>query len=317
MEHLVCTLFEKDYHYGAAALINSLCANGFKGTFFGALRGDFPAWAATAEKIGPHTRRFSPTQDVEVILEQINPTVHLAHYKPTLMLELLERFSPQFIYYFDPDIVLKGKWNQIERWVGDGIGICEDIRADVSPFHPQKIGWAVWLKEKGYTLARAIDSRYYNSGFIGLPASERRFIELWEELIQKIEKELGELKQLSYDDILNPFYLPDQEAFNMVTYLEDFPIRALGPEAMDFKAGGLILSHAIGPNKPWRGHFLTALQRGRPIPLPIQKFFAYIDCPLRVFPPLKRRWLKTTLKLALFVQKLRGQTNFSPPPFYY
>jgi hypothetical protein len=123
MRQLVCTIFENDFHYGAAALINSLCRNGFKGTFVGAFRGEFPPWAKDATPDGPDRRKFTPVEGVEVILERVAPEIHMARFKPFLLVDLLDRYKPDFIHFFDADIVVKWKWERFETWASEGVAI--------------------------------------------------------------------------------------------------------------------------------------------------------------------------------------------------
>src|SRR6185437_1551183 len=53
MQSTVCTVAEGAYHFGVAALCNSLYRHGFRGRVFVFYRGDLPAWASDATDAGP------------------------------------------------------------------------------------------------------------------------------------------------------------------------------------------------------------------------------------------------------------------------
>ena len=50
MKCVIATLFERDYHFGAAVLVNSLCNSGFTGTIYAGFRGPLPLWAKDGAK---------------------------------------------------------------------------------------------------------------------------------------------------------------------------------------------------------------------------------------------------------------------------
>jgi hypothetical protein len=107
MRLVVCTLFEGHYHYGAAALINSLYHNNYRGIVYVGYRGALPEWAAQAKKTPTvawnDASALQITQDLCVIFLPIETEFHLTNYKPFFMLKLFEIFASELeaIVYLD------------------------------------------------------------------------------------------------------------------------------------------------------------------------------------------------------------------------
>src|SRR5262245_9030059 len=107
MPAAITTLFEEEYHYGVAALANSLVANGFEGTFWAGYRGEVPPWARGQTFEREQTRVIlSPKAEMRLI--PLHTSLHFAHYKPWFMISVLEELDPkaEAVFYFDPDITV-------------------------------------------------------------------------------------------------------------------------------------------------------------------------------------------------------------------
>jgi hypothetical protein len=302
MNSVVCTLFEGHYHLGAAALVNSLWASGFRGRVICGLRGEFPTWAepSRSEASGAKVRDFG--EGFEVWFVPCSTAVHFTNYKPTFMLEMWAEGAPaaaaERFYYFDPDIVVKCPWEVIERWAEDGIAVCEDVNFYLPPRHPLRIGWTHWLASQDIPVLNKQRERYYSGGFIGVPRERKDFLKLWETLIGKIGEVSGSLKKLKQGSANSLFHSMDQDAMNIAFMSSDVTINAAGLEAMDFSTGGHMLSHAIGSRKPWKGGFIKQAFNGYPPSRPVRAFFDHIDQPIQVFSPAESKRLRRSLRIA-------------------
>lgn len=294
MSSLICTLFEGHYHLGAAALLNSLHRHGFRGDFVCGYRGERPAWAASVAGALPGIRVHWIT---------CAGGIHLTNHKPAFMrecIQLVDIKSPGGLFYMDPDIVVKAPWGVFERWATGGIALVEDLNASLPQGHPYRLQWHALYETRGRRPARPMN-RYHNAGFVGLPATQSDFLELWQEIVgwsQAVTGGLGLLKNAAPHDL---FHSADQDALNMALELSDIPLHSAGPEAMDFVHGGHLLSHAAGGAKPWRGGFLRDALRGRPPGLAQKCFHDYADGPLPVLPARLLRLRRLELNLAALV----------------
>jgi hypothetical protein len=299
----VCTLFEGHYHLGAAALINSIYASGFRGRVLCGYRGTPPPWAEPSRKEsdGIQVRDFG--NGFEVWLVPLATKIHFTNYKPTFMLEMWDgpAGNPEKFYYLDPDIVVKCPWEVMDRWAEGGLGFCEDVNYYLPSRHPLRIGWTQWLAARGVTLSGPARDRYYSGGFIGVPREFRSYLSTWAKVIELIGQDGGNLTSLKQGTATSLFHSTDQDAMNIALMIENMPVNATGPEGMDFAVGGHLLSHAIGGRKPWRGGFISQALQGYPPSAPAKAFFQYVDTPIQVFSASEKSRLKRQLSLGALI----------------
>ena len=290
--HLACTLFERDYHLGAAALLNSLHRAGFTGIFVCGHRGPPPPWMDAARALGPKiTVQFRP----------VTTSIHLTNHKPSFLAECWQAHpEATSLHYFDPDIVVKAPWSVLARWARDGLALCEDLNAYLPERHPYRLAWADFFQRNQLEPRRSLE-RYYNAGFIGLSRPHEPFLGVWAEVVRRSVGETGTLSELKHSEPHTLFHSADQDALNMALVLGSFPINAAGPEAMDFVPGGHLLSHAAGGNKPWRGGFIREALRGRAPGQAQKAFFDHADGPIPVFGSAQRARLRASLRLAALI----------------
>jgi hypothetical protein len=282
----ICTLFEGDYHYGVGVLANSLYHHGFQGTVWAGYRDRLPLWA-TPLKQTPDYHELKVSEGCSIRFVPVDPAMHLANYKPYFMDDLLEQNSElEAIFYFDPDIVNRSRWDFYEHWVSQGIALCGDSWYQVPSHHPRRLAWQAFADRQGFPCQRALD-HYYNSGFVGVPRQSQSLLLIWQKLIQgAADAGYLDLKDIYADRTTYsyPYLSNDQVMLNLALMLTNDPLSAVGPDGMDFAPGGTIMSHATVPHvKPWRKKLIWSALQGIPPSLTDKLFWQHTQFPIPVY----------------------------------
>jgi hypothetical protein len=265
--HIVVTLVEKDFLYGACALLNSLTNNGFDGKFVIGYRDreGMPAKALAALSKGLESK-------VEWV--QLDTPIHFANYKPWFMQSVFDR-NPEArkVTYMDPDIVFLAPFDWIETWSDGGPAVCADVNWMMPAEHPTR---HEWLRLSGMTAQRELDL-FFNVGFLSVRREDAGFLGLWKDLIKGVGSRYnpldgkGDIADWRKGGRWMPFCSPNQDTLNLALMVWDGEVTTLGPDVMGFTAVGL-LPHALGSDKPWQKKYVRDALLGLP-PRQIDKVF--------------------------------------------
>jgi len=309
MSVIVCTLFENHYHYGLAALINSLYAKGYRGEIYAGYKGNLPQWAENAKPNSEinwlNANTLNVSEDLQIHFLPIEADVHLANYKPSFMKLLFTNMRTDIdgIVYFDPDIVIKCKWSFFEKWIGYGVALVHEIISnDMPQTHPIRKGWIEVAQKINREVTRTINS-YINSGFCGVLRKDIEFLYLWEDIINvaAVHYDLNKNRFIHSQDRSNLFFAHDQDAFNIAAMCCNCPVSEMGPEGMDFLQGGFTMSHAIGSPKPWNKKYLISSFKGINPTMADRGFWAYSTSPIRCYSDKTVKIKRISISAAGFI----------------
>jgi hypothetical protein len=305
MNAAVCTLFEKNYHYGLGGLANSLFHHGFRGVIWAGYRGPLPPWASPVQDAGAF-QEYRVTDGFAVRFVPLGTQLHFTNYKPDFILEIFERYDPllQTLFYFDPDIVINCRWSFYEEWADFGIALVQDItNSDMPSNHPVRMQWKRFLEQEGFSITREV-SQYFNAGFIGLRRESLDSVRTWKTLQESMGAKVGLMGFMPGGDRSSPFFAPDQDSLNVMTMCTEAPLSTIGPEGMDLVPGGFTMSHAVGAPKPWSKQMLRSALKGVGPSLADRAYWRYADQPIAMFSPARLRMQRMDNVLGAAVGRL-------------
>jgi hypothetical protein len=301
-------LFEGHYHYGVAALINSLFKHGFKGDFYAGYRGALPPWAK-GKKSDIFDWKDCTTvhisNEVRVHFLPLNSDYHFANYKPDFVIQLRTHLDKNVsgVFYFDPDIVIKCRWSFYEEWLKIGVPLVHEItNNDMPATHPVRRIWMRMIKEQGLEVKTDIHS-YLNSGFWAIKKDDIQFAYLFKKFLEVSQSQYAmNLTEITHEvDRTNPFFAKDQDAFNIAAMCTDVAISEYGPEGMDLTLGGMLMSHAIGSPKPWKKQYLKNFLKGSPPSLADKEYWNNANSTIKLYSDGFLKMRKTEIKIASFL----------------
>jgi hypothetical protein len=298
----ICTLFEGDYHFGLAALVNSLVSAGYTGTVWAGYRGVLPPWLDQLKCLDAEGRAYLIGDQVRLVFLPLETKTHFTNYKPQFMLSLLENQAStcDSLWYFDPDIFLRCGWSFFEKWQRYGIALCEDVL-----YHPLpnnnvlRQQWAEIGTGMGLGEPRPL-IQHFNGGMVGLPASCISFLHIWKKVIDETAAMGYDLSGFLPGTREMPLHATDQDALNIATMFTEHPLSTLGPEGMGFINGGFTMYHAI-VQKPWRGSILRRALAGDVPSAAIKIFFTQVSSPIRAYSPMRLRAKRLACAIGGFI----------------
>ncbi len=295
----VATLFEGEYERGAAALINSLSAHGYKGSVWCGIRGPRPNWYR------PNGDCMQICSGVTIRIIDLDTPMHFTNYKPYFLNQVAScDLNVAAIVYSDPDIVLKCDWKFVEDWCSFGIAAIADENWNLPASSPIRRRWLRLCAELGLDTGCASTNPlnvYCNAGFVGVPRDHLDFVDLWREVQEAlIATGLAESEFMPGDSngIIRGL---DQDAFNIALMRNADHVSLLGPEGMDFAPGGYVLSHATGRPKPWDLSAICSALNGRPPSKRHREFLRYAVGELEALPPSSVRRRVVEYKIARMI----------------
>jgi len=321
----ICTLFEGDYHYGVASLVNSLIDQGFCGPVYAGYKGSLPQWALAGkedqELNWPGATTLNVTDNLQLHFLPITSNYHLTNYKPDFMIGLLADAAKNAdaMFYFDPDIQVIAAWSFFNEWVSCGVALAEDVNSPLTNNHPRRVAWRRYYKNCGIALSFK-NSIYANGGFVGVSRDNEGFLQQWKIMQEEMAAAIGGLgiSIFSRDLVVlnneqepfDAFGRTDQDALNAAVEAWDGEYSFIGKEAMGFGQGTCIIPHALGSPKPWRKNIIANSLAGHPLRLSDRTFWQNINTNIITHSKSSLKKKRLAMMIAAFIGRFYSRGTF-------
>ena len=311
MASAICTFLEGSYHYGVAALINSLYNCGYKGPVYVGYRGQLPIWASETSSNQlldwPNSSTLSIADAIQIHFLPLDTSYHLTNYKPDFMLRLWSNLASETesMFYFDPDIVVTAPWSVFEKWTACGVALCEDIMSPKPMNHPIRKGWRQYFGKQGFVL-NFKEAVYANAGFIGVSQQYKDFLLTWQAIQEAMAPVLGGLENSVFVTLptalpFDSFSLGDQDALNAAVEAWDGPVSFEGKSGMAFSSTASLMSHAVGSGKPWARKILAQAVAGHPPRRADRDYWMSANGPIKSQPAALIKRQKLAIQIAALI----------------
>ncbi len=280
----VFTVAEGTYHFGVAALCNSLFQQGYRGAVWVGYRGGLPDWAAAANGAEPRWKELAVEDGFTVRFVALDGTWHLGNCKPSFARRILDELAPEAgaLFYFDSDIVVRARWSFFEEWIGYGVALVQDMwDPGMLPSHIFKKRWKAHAARLGYQ-CRDVPG-YFNSGFVGLRRADDRLLTVWQDVVASIPSAGGDMRRLKLDDENHLFAKMDQDALNVAVMAANVEIATGNLEMMEIYPWGAVMAHAMLFEKPWKRNYIADAVQGYPPGRPHLEYWRNVDGPIRPY----------------------------------
>lgn len=298
----VFTLYEKSYHRGVGALVNSLINCGYSGNVYVGYRDHKPPWVSQLKRLGECEYYCDP---IHLHFFQVQTPMHLGFFKPFAALDIFERYEEiDSLVYADPDIAFLADWDFFRSWLSGGLAFVGDCTFDRIPVgHPWRNDWEILLTEASLEIRNStVTASYVNGGFFGVSREQSSLLHIWCKLTDVASGRFCDITRYEMSARTRSV-VSDQDLINASLLAHTNQPVILGPEAMGFTGYDFVMSHAVASPKPWNQVFTFEAIKGNRPSRACEIWLRSTSGPIEVIDARIRCLKKIDMKIAKLISR--------------